>query len=126
MKTKLIAGALCSTLALAFIADAGAAEIRIRCEKRGDHRSKISVDGGNLAPGEYKARVISGDNAKTSAPQQTVGDEVEFDFDSNRNDILEGATAIGANFIQNNQVTAKIIGPSGRAVASDTEVCRTR
>jgi hypothetical protein len=122
---KLIAVALCSTLALAVITEASAADIRIRCEKR-DHRSKISVDGGNLASGEYKARVISGDNAKTSPSKPTIGDEVEFDFDSARADIAAGATAIAPDFIQGGQVTAKIIGPNGRAVASDTEVCRVR
>ena len=123
---KLVAGVIGSTLAFAAISSASAAEIRVTCEKR-ENRSKISVDGGDLRPGvEYRARVISGDNTRAAAPQAAVGDEVEFDFDSNRNDIAEGATAIGAGFIQGNQVTGKIIGPSGRVVASDTEVCRVR
>ncbi|HKY92060.1 MAG TPA: hypothetical protein VJM11_13515 [Nevskiaceae bacterium] len=121
---KLVASALCSALAFAVITDAGAAEIRVRCEKR-EHRSKVSVDAGGLTPGvEYRARVISGDNGRTSAPQAAVGDEVEFDFDSNRNEIAAGATAIGPQFIQGGQVTGKILGPNGRVVVSDTELCR--
>lgn len=123
---KLIAAALSSTLALAVISDAAAADILVKCEKRAS-RSKISVDGGGLVPGtEYRARVISGDNAKTSAPKAAVGDQVEFDFDSNRADIAAGATPISSAFIQNGQVTAKIIGPNGRTVVSDTETCRVR
>ena len=49
--------------------------IGVRCEKRvppKDLRSKISVDGNDLAAGTYTARVMSGANQATSGPQATV------------------------------------------------------
>ena len=102
--------------------EASAATIVIKCEKKGA-RSKVSVNGANLASGNYKARIISGDNRRTSAPLPTVGDEVEFDFDS-RNEA--GATRIPGNFIVGGQVTGKILDAQGRTVISDTEQCRVR
>jgi hypothetical protein len=107
-----------------FVGEADAASVRVRCEKRAA-RSKISVDGNNLETGTYKARVISGGIRKVSAPARTVGDEVEFDFDSNRADIAEGATAIPRNFIDGS-VRAQLLDASGDVVASQTVACRVR
>src|SRR5215475_5218527 len=81
---------------------ADAASVRVRCETRGD-RSKISVDGNDLAPGSYTATLKSPASAASgvTAPAKTaVGDEVEFDFDSNANDVAAGATQISQSFIQ--------------------------
>ncbi len=103
--------------------DASAASIRVRCVKS-DTRSKISVDAGDLLPGDYRARVISGTNRKNSPWAPTVGDEVEFDFDSNKNQA--GATLISRDFIQGLTVTGKIINENGRTVAADTEICRQK
>ncbi|MBM4200301.1 MAG: hypothetical protein FJ189_03335 [Gammaproteobacteria bacterium] len=103
--------------------DASAAVIKITCEKRAN-RSKVSIDGSNLAPGSYKARIISGANRKTSDVRVSIGDEVEFDFDSATGEA--GATKIPANFIVNSQVIGKILDPQGRTVVSDIEQCRTR
>ena len=100
-------------------------ELRVRCERRPD-RSKASVDGNNLASGIYRARLTSGANSATSGTQRTVGDEVEFDFDSNRNDIAAGATAIAANFIQGGRVRGELLSSSGAVVASATVECRVR
>ena len=72
---------------------------RVRCELR-TGRSRISVDGNNLAPGSYRARVTSGGASVDAPAQAAVGDEVEFDFDSDGGDIAAGATAIPADFIQ--------------------------
>ncbi len=104
---------------------ADAATIRVRCEQR-SNRSKISVDGNDLAAGEYKARVRSGGKSRTSALHPAVGDEVEVDFDSAPRAIAAGATPIPASFIQNGEVTAKILTAAGRTVISDTVDCRVR
>jgi hypothetical protein len=103
--------------------DASAAVIKITCEKRAN-RSKVSVDGSNLAPGNYKARIISGAKRKTSELQASIGDEVEFDFDSARNQV--GATLIGPQFIVGGQVIGKILDDQGRTVISDIEQCVVR
>ncbi len=125
MQLKPLLAALCGAAVLAVtVTDASAAGIRVKCEKRAD-RSKISVDGDGLATGAYKAIVISGANSKTSGAKPTVGDEVEFDFDSAANDIAAGATAISRTFIQG-AVTGKIVNARGSVVASDTVGCRTR
>jgi hypothetical protein len=49
------------------------ATVRVRCEVRSD-RSKISVDGDNLATGTYQAMVSSGVNTATAPARQTIGD----------------------------------------------------
>lgn len=90
--------------------------LRIRCEVRSD-RSKISVDANNIASGTYKASVTSGGVEIFSGELDTIGDEVEFDFDSENDDIDEGATAIDANFIQGGVVTGKIYAENGDLVA---------
>jgi hypothetical protein len=112
--------------ALALLATAAhAAEVRVRCERRAA-RSRASVDGNNLAPGIYQARVSSGANLAVSPQAATVGDEVGFDFDSNRADIRAGATAISANFIQGGQVTGALLDANGAVVAQATVTCRSR
>jgi hypothetical protein len=116
-------GALLVIFGTTLLADA--ATIRVRCEQR-SNRSKISVDGNDLRPGEYKARVRSGGKTRTSDLRPTVGDEVEFDFDSAPDDIAAGATPIPANFIQHGEVSAKILTADGRTVISDTVDCRVR
>ena len=100
------------------------ATVRVRCEVRSD-RSKISVDGNGLATGTYQARVTSGANTATAPAQQTIGDQVEFDFDSDAGDIAGGATAIGADFIQGTppQVTGAILTLGGSVVVEATVDC---
>jgi hypothetical protein len=105
-----------------FAVDASAA-LRVRCEVRSD-RSKASVDGSNLASGNYSAMLISGNNSAQSPLEHTVGDEVEFDFDSNRRDVRQGATEISKNFIVNGQATGKLLDANGNVVASKTVDCR--
>ena len=125
MSMKSVVAALVGTALLAsFAMEASAAGIRVKCD-RSASRSKISVDGDGLATGSYRAIAISGANSKTSAARPTVGDEVEFDFDSNPADIAAGATAIARTFIQGS-VTGKIINAKGSVVASDTVACRVK
>ena len=100
--------------------------LRVRCEVRGTSRSKISVDGRNLAAGSYRARVQSGSNTAVSGLQPTIGDEVEFDFDSQPNDIAAGATAIARNFNRNGRVTGEILTAGGAVVRSATVACLVR
>jgi len=102
--------------------------IKVKCEVRSD-RSKISVDGNNLNPsdGPFTAMVQSGQNQLASAvAMNATGDEVEFDFDSDRGDIDEGATAIASNFIQGNEVTGEILNTSGGTVAMATVRCKVK
>lgn len=127
MKTLKASAALFSAVALLALAlEADAASVRVRCEKRGSTRSKISVDGRGLAAGLYTAHVISGSNtADSEEAAAAVRGEAEFDFDSNPKDIAAGATAIARNFIQGN-VTGQIVDEDGFVVASATVACSVR
>ena len=115
--------AAASTLSLA--AAAANATIVVKCETRSD-RSKASVDGKNLASGDYTAMLTSGANSAQSKPAHTVGDEVEFDFDSNPRDIKKGATPIAKNFIVGGSVTGSLLDAGGNTVATKTVNCRAR
>lgn len=123
MNTKMtyLAALLVATGALS----AEAAQISVKCEVRGD-RSVVSVDGRNLVPGLYSATIMSGANTASTGTKPTIGDEVEFDFASNPNDIAQGASAIPRNFIQGAMVTGKILTPDGFVVVNDTVSCRVR
>ena len=119
---RLAAIAALSTFAFA----AHAADVQVSCEKR-SNRSKISIDGNNLASGSYRAVARSGTRTATSDFATTVGDEVEFDFDSRAGDIAEGATAIGASFIVDGRVKGYLVNASGaRVTPIVTVVCRVR
>lgn len=107
-----------------------AASLRVRCERR-SNRSKISVDGNNLRPrnGRFRARVRAAGGTVTSATKRAVGDEAEFDFDSNRNDIAQGAKRIPANFIRARSgpdVIGEILDSQGRLIATRGAECRFR
>lgn len=99
----------------------------VKCEARAG-RSRISVDGTNLRPlgGRFNARVTSGGKVAVSPAAAAIGDEAEFDFDSNPADIRAGATAIASTFISGAQVTGEIVAADGSVAASATVACRTR
>jgi len=106
------------------------ATLRVRCEHRSG-RSKISVDANNVSPrnGRFRARVVAAGGTVTSAAKRAVGDEVEFDFDSDRGDIAAGATAIPANFIRTRtgpDVIGKLLNASGQVVATRGVECSFR
>jgi acyl-coenzyme A thioesterase PaaI-like protein len=86
------------------------------------------VNGQDLPTGSYSARISSGANVATSALASTVGDEVEFDFDSEPDDVAAGATAIASNFIggATPAVTGEVLSEGGAVVASGTATCRVR
>lgn len=108
------------------VVDAANAELRVRCERRANRRSRVSVDGKNVAVGSYQVTVKSGANSvgpvSTSVP--AGADEFEVDFDSNRADILAGATPIAKTFIVDRKVSVQVTGPEN---LSATDVaCRVR
>jgi hypothetical protein len=117
--------------ALATVNVASLATLRVRCEARGGSRSKISVDGNNLSPrnGSFRARVRAAGGTVTSATRRAVGDQVEFDFDSDRGDIARGATRIAARFIvarSGPDVIGELLNAQGRVVARQGVECRLR
>lgn len=101
------------------------AGLRVTCETRSD-RSRASVDGRNLAAGLYSTRLISGPNTAASPQEAAVGGEVEFDYDSNRRDIRQGATPIAKNFIVGNTATGELLDANGQLLATKTVNCRAR
>lgn len=106
------------------------ATLRVRCERR-PNRSKISVDANNVTPrnGSFRARVRAAGGTVTSAAKRAVGDEVEFDFDSDRDDIAAGATRIPANFIQRRDgadVVGILLNAQGDVVARRGVECEFR
>lgn len=105
----------------ALTVEAAAPVVWVRCETR-SNRSKISVDVNNVPSGRYTAKVKSGAN-RASSTLRSVGDEVEFDFDSDAGDIAEGATAVARNFIVARQVSVQVTGP---VTLSKTASCRAR
>jgi hypothetical protein len=95
------------------------------------NRSKISVDGRNLAPrnGTFSARVEASGGTAVSGTATAIGDEVEFDFDSNRDDVAAGATQIAPNFIaarSGPDVVAQIRNAQGDVVATASAECEIR
>jgi len=105
--------------------------LRLRCELRTGERSRVSVDGNDLRPLNelFSARIRSGTNTASAAAARAIGDEVEFDFDSDRTDIAAGATMIPRNFIQvlpGKDVTAEILNQSGLVVATAAADCDVR
>lgn len=124
LKTLIVASALAS---LAFVSyGASAADVEVRCEKR-SARSKASVDGSNLRRGQYRAVLRSGTKVARSPYAATIGDEAQFDFDSNPNDVAEGATAIPSNFIVDGRVRGYLVNANGERVTPVvTAICRIR
>ena len=104
--------------------------LRVRCERR-TGRSKISVDGNNLAPrnGTFRARVKAAGGTVTSRAKRAIGDEAEFDFDSNPNDIAQGATRISSMFIARRSgpdVVGEILNAQGQVVGRAGVECLFR
>jgi hypothetical protein len=102
----------------------GNATVLVTCEKRST-RSRASVNGSNLASGNYTARLISGSNEATAPAAPTIGDQVEFDFDSNTE---PGATRIAIDFLQGTppQATGQILHADGSILASATVTCTVK
>lgn len=75
----------------------------------GVSRSKVTVRGFGFPKGKYYAKVDSGGNSVKSRLKAAVNRQVQFEFDSNPEDvILEAKTAIPPTFIQGGVVRASI------------------
>jgi len=125
-KVLAILGGLALVAAEAVSVSAEAGDLRVRCERRGARRSKVSVDGKNLPAGTYTIVVTSGPTNSASATETIVApaDEFEADFDSNGADIRAGAIAISKTFIQGGKVSVQV---TGAETLSATDVaCRIR
>lgn len=118
----------CAIATSLFVAAAAAqaGDVKVSCEKR-SNRSRASVDGSNLDAGAYRAILRSGTQTVGSGYETAVGDEAEFDFDSNPADIAEGATRIAPSFIVNGRVRGWIVNSAGQRVTPVVEaICRVR
>jgi hypothetical protein len=106
--------------------------VRVTCELRAGRRSRVSVDGNNLTPrnGSFRSRISSGASTAASNAATAIGDEAEFDYDSNPADIALGATSISPNFIviqaAGPDVRAEILDANGAVVAMGGADCRSR
>lgn len=123
--TRQLTALLGLAIASLTFASAANATLRVKCEVRSD-RSTASVDGSNLASGQYYAVLTSGANTATSPNQATIGDQVEIDFSSQPRDIRKGATALTRDFIVGGQATGKLYTAGGTLVESKTVGCRVR
>ena len=122
---KLTACTVIAMFGLATLA-AEAADVQVTCEKR-PSRSRASVDGSQLRPGLYRAVLKSGDHVARSQFEQSIGDEAQFDFDSNQGDVSEGATPIGPQFIVNGRVRGYLVNANFQRVTPIVEArCRIR
>lgn len=112
MRMKKIAGLAFAGLALnlTLLNNVNAA-VDTSCEVRSG-RSKVSVDGSRLGPGWYRASIQSPNSRAGRVFSRNmlrpVRGEVEFDFDSNGNDIAKGATRIAPSYIKNNRVVGTL------------------
>jgi hypothetical protein len=88
-------------------------------------RSSISVKAKDLAPGTYFATITSGTNEEMTLPLAITDDDVEYDFDSDDDEVDDGATEIDADFIDDDlEVTAKITNDfNDKVVYSATGMC---
>ena len=122
---SLIASAALAAMMLTAI-EASAADVEVKCEKR-SNRSRASVDGSDLTRGMYRAVLKSGGKVVRTQFESSVGDEAQFDFDSNPNDIADGATAIPPNFIVDGRVKGYLVNENRQRVTPIvTAICRIR
>lgn len=102
--------------------DTDAPKILAQCEARAE-RSIVSVQGKNLEEGDYTVALSSGDNTIETDPLATLDDEVEFEFDSDADEVLDGDIEIDAAFIVDNEVEAELINAAGETVLTTTATC---
>jgi hypothetical protein len=81
-------------------------------------RAKVTVRGYGLPKGKYFARIHSGGSAPiTSRPKPLNGRKVEFEFDSNRDDVTAKAkTAIPSAFLSGAIVRASVRNAKTKAL----------
>lgn len=108
------------------IADASAGE-PIKCEKRNSPaRSKVSVEVEDLKVGAiYTAIIKSGVNSVLSSTAADSLGVIELDFDSNKKDILAGATAISPKFISSN-IDVLVTDAMGNVIVETNATCKIK
>lgn len=101
-----------------------ATRLFVGCEIDNDdgRESKVELKVLNLAPGNYRARVTSGDNSETSLEKTASRFETEFKFKSDTDD--NDKTLITDDFIQNNTVMGEILDANDGVVLSANAVCK--
>lgn len=80
-------------------------------------RSRIEVSGKNLEDDDYFVVVSSGETSLESLEQTSVDGEVGFDFDSDSDEVAEGAEAIEADFIVDGTVDVDLFAVGAAADA---------
>jgi hypothetical protein len=122
-----ILSTLSCVLFLSCLATNASAGDVLKCEKRNTPaRSRISVNVEDLVAGAiYTARVSSGANSKSVSQAADPTGTVEFDYDSNKKDILAGATPITTKFIVGG-VKAVVTDAMGGVVENTSAACRIR
>ena len=85
-----------------------------QCEVEAD-RSRIKVNGKNLDDDDYHVVASSGEASIESLEQAAVDGEVEFSFDSDSDEVAEGAEAIEADFIVAGAVEVDLFAAGGAA-----------
>ncbi len=99
-------------------------------EEHGTIRSKVTVKGYGLPKGKYFARINSrGSSPITSRPKPATGRKVEFEFDSNLEDVIaEAKTQIPPTFIQGGTARASIRSAKTKRLIKGymTAECRVR
>lgn len=118
-----VAGALVFSLS---VSTASAGDL-IKCERRTNPaRSKIRVEAENLLSGAmYSATVFSAGGSALAWGAADPAGKVHFEYDSNPNNILAGATAINANFVVN-QASTTVTDAMGNPVASGSAACKVK
>ena len=115
--TKILAIMGCSLFLTSMAASAFAAEVRLKCERRGN-RSRATVNAKDLTPGSYTVNLSSNGNTATGTASIPLGqDSFGLDFDSGTE---AGAVHIARDFI-GSQATAEVVG-----VGTQTATCRVR
>jgi hypothetical protein len=122
-----IMGGVSLLLAEAASANAATPTLRVRCEVQ-SNRSKISVDLKKAVNSSSVKAVVTntnGDPVQADNSLIVVAKEAEFDFDSDDDDVLAGATRISPDFINRNtpQITATILELPG---LSKTATCKVK
>lgn len=129
--TKIVA-LCCGVLVFGAMAlEAQAASARVRCRVRGN-RVRIMVDGQDLAPGVYTARLknlTTGAAAKTTPGKEAEATadmpDVDLDFDSKADDTVDDQSSIRAAFADpGDTVRAVVRDDAGASVARATAVCQ--
>jgi hypothetical protein len=99
-------------------------EVRHSAGEQTRSKAKVKVKAKNLTAGDYYAVITSGDNSVQSETKTISGDELEIEFDSDSDDILEGAEAIEAGFVTDNTVLAELFDAStDELVLSESVSC---